>query len=139
MPTQLYRVNWSHNSATDKLIKHWCKGSVLNLCSGKSQIGFRVDIDPTVKPDMLGDIYNLPFPKLSFDTVIMDPPWSYYSHFKWLLPIGDLARKRLILSTPCLVPWFGTFKLRHILSTIQPGSLFFRIWLVFDRTQALLT
>lgn len=63
-----------------KWTQKWCKGSVLNLFAGKTKVWydeFRVDIDPEMKPDYLGDAYE--FVKTTdkkFDTVIFDPPYN---------------------------------------------------------------
>ncbi len=40
-----------------------------------------------------------PFRRQTFDTVICDPPFSYYNKFKWITRLADLARKRFLLST----------------------------------------
>ena len=67
-----------------------------------SKIGFRVDLDSKVKPDLIADLYQIPFKPQSFDTVISDPPFSCYGKGKkWFWSkLADIARHRLILSTP---------------------------------------
>jgi len=63
-----------------KWTQRWLKGRVLNLFAGKTKIWhneFRVDIDPEVKPDFLGDAYD--FVKTTnekFDVIIFDPPYN---------------------------------------------------------------
>ncbi len=53
------------------------KGDVIHLFSGKVQYGFRVDINPEVKPDMVCDCHNLPKEWTNkFEFVICDPPYN---------------------------------------------------------------
>jgi SAM-dependent methyltransferase len=49
---------------------------VLHPFGGRAEIGTRVDIDPTVQPDVTADAHALPFEDESFDLVILDPPYS---------------------------------------------------------------
>jgi SAM-dependent methyltransferase len=49
---------------------------ILHPFGGRSEIGLRVDLDPTVDPDIVGDAHALPFEDGSFDLVILDPPYS---------------------------------------------------------------
>lgn len=58
----------------------------------------RLDIDPSTNRTEAGDLFNLPFAPLSFDTVICDPPFSYYNRFGWVGNLASIARKRLLLS-----------------------------------------
>lgn len=57
-----------------------CKGKVLNLFAGKTKLNaneYRVDIDPEMKPDYLGDAYEFVVnTNMKFDTVILDPPYN---------------------------------------------------------------
>ena len=39
-------------------------------------IGTRVDLNPTVEPDVIADAHELPFKDGSFDLVVLDPPYS---------------------------------------------------------------
>ena len=41
-----------------------------------AETGIRVDLDPTLEPDVLADAHALPFEDGSFDCVILDPPYS---------------------------------------------------------------
>ena len=52
------------------------KNHLLNMFSGGSQMGYTVDINPTVNPDKVADCHNLPFENESFDNVFLDPPYS---------------------------------------------------------------
>ena len=53
---------------------------MLNLFAGKTKIWvneFRVDIDPEMKPDFLGDAFDfVNTTEMKFDTVIFDPPYN---------------------------------------------------------------
>lgn len=49
---------------------------ILHPFGGRAELGVRVDIDPTVEPDVVGDAHALPFEDGSFDLVVLDPPYS---------------------------------------------------------------
>lgn len=56
----------------------WSEGRRLHLPGGMTDDpgGFRVDIRPEVKPDLLADARNTGLPAESFDWVGVDPPYS---------------------------------------------------------------
>jgi len=66
-------------------VRRWtlarCKGKVLNVFCGKNKMDgwMNCDIDPEVEPDVLCDAMELDkhFEPKSFDTAIMDPPYSF--------------------------------------------------------------
>lgn len=98
------RTGWVFPSAVEKHLIHDCEGqSVLQLFGGRSSFGTRLDIDPLVCPDVLGDAWVPPFAKDSFDVVIIDPP---YFHMNSQMKSGLfraaawIARRRVI--------WFST-------------------------------
>jgi len=99
---ETYRANWSWTKHTENWLRSNSIGRILNIPCGKSKIGLRCDVDRKVKPDVIADLYHLPFNKYSFDTVICDPPFSFYGKGKkWFwVKLADIARHRLILSTP---------------------------------------
>jgi hypothetical protein len=77
--------------------------TVLHLFGGQSTFGIRLDIDPIVRPDVIGDAWLPPFARESFDVVILDPPYSTMNaQVKTALfrAAGWIARKRVI--------WFAT-------------------------------
>ena len=52
---------------------------ILNLFSGRSEYGFKIDINPDVEPDMIADIHKLSDvfdTKNKFDVIFADPPYS---------------------------------------------------------------
>lgn len=99
---------WSFPVDVRRLLIRETEGlSVLHLFGGKSDFGTRLDIDPSTKPDVIGDAWIPPFPRESFDVVILDPPYirdfatmsnqktrALFSAAAWI------ARKRVI--------WFHT-------------------------------
>ena len=49
---------------------------ILHPFGGMATTGIRVDLNPTVEPDVVADAHSLPFEDESFDCVILDPPYS---------------------------------------------------------------
>lgn len=49
---------------------------VLHPFGGMAEWGTRVDLNPDLEPDILGDAHDLPIPGESFDCVVLDPPYS---------------------------------------------------------------
>ncbi|MBZ5569467.1 MAG: hypothetical protein LAN64_16665 [Acidobacteriia bacterium] len=67
---------WSFPPAVRKLLIAECAGlTVLHLFGGLADFGVRLDIDPRVKPDVIGDAWLPPFKRNAFDVVIIDPPY----------------------------------------------------------------
>lgn len=58
-----------------KLQADFAGKTVLHLFGGRAKFGTRLDIDPTVRPDVIGDAWMPPFGRDSFDVVILDPPY----------------------------------------------------------------
>jgi SAM-dependent methyltransferase len=50
--------------------------AILHPFGGMAETGTRVDLNPTVEPDVVADAHGLPFEDESFDCVILDPPYS---------------------------------------------------------------
>ena len=72
----LYCEEWLIRLAKD--ILHIYNPKILNVFCGVCRYGFRVDINPEVKPDLLCDIHKLS-KKLKdnlFDVILADPPYS---------------------------------------------------------------
>lgn len=49
--------------------------TVVHLFGGRADFGVRLDIDPSLNPDVLGDAFLPPFARDSFDVVVLDPPY----------------------------------------------------------------
>ena len=98
----------------------------------------RIDTDPKTSRTEPGDLFQLTLEPGSFDTVICDPPFSYYSPKygqKWLLQLSHIAKKRLILSS-------GTIALNNLLPRFKANlyalsdtknRYFLRLYWTFDR------
>jgi SAM-dependent methyltransferase len=58
--------------------RKWIQGRVLIPCSGdfRRPGAVHLDIRPETHPDIIGDVADLPFEDSTFDTVILDPPYS---------------------------------------------------------------
>lgn len=71
----LYCEEWLLRLAMD--IKKVGNAKILNLFCGMNKYGFRVDINPEVKPDLLCDIHELTkHHKKKYDIIFADPPYS---------------------------------------------------------------
>src|SRR5262249_13161379 len=72
----LHCEEWLIALAKDLLGKREIK--LLNVFCGMNKYGFRVDIKPDVKPDLVADIHQLSrfVKKEKFDVILADPPYS---------------------------------------------------------------
>lgn len=118
--SHVYRVTsilWPDQ--VEKWIENKIIGTSLHLCCGKSQLGdvrcdlYADDIDVRL------DAARLPFPSKSFDTVIIDPPYS--GKFQWnhdmLNELHRVASNRIIFQHWfCPVDKYGRFKKAHVFS-----------------------
>lgn len=96
---------WSFPPNVRRQIEQDTEGqTVCHLFGGRSSFGTRLDLDPIVQPDVIGDAWLPPFAQDSFDTVVLDPPYfhlnsqaknSLFRASAWI------ARRRVI--------WFSTF------------------------------
>jgi hypothetical protein len=113
--------SWAFPDRVRDLLLKECEGkSVLHLFGGQAGFGFRLDIDPATRPDVIGDAWLPPFRAASFDEVILDPPYGYMNGFERVaLMIGAayVARAR--------VWWFDTVYLEAV-----PYLRLVRSWLV---------
>jgi len=135
-PVTLFKQAWVWSKSEEKLYEKLCVGSTLHLCSGYSDLGdCRVDINPDCKPDIIADIHYLPFKDLSFDTIIIDPPW--YGPQKWMeweqlcREMVRVARKRIVMilgNLFYLLPKPFTLKEVYILKRISPQVKLIYVW-----------
>ncbi len=72
----LYCEDWLIRLAKD--ILHNPNPDILNVFCGICRYGFRVDINPDVKPDLVCDIHKLTtkIKDKKFDVILADPPYS---------------------------------------------------------------
>jgi hypothetical protein len=69
---------WCFPRAVESHLRSATAGrSVLHLFGGRARFGVCLDIDPIVRPDVVGDAYLPPFKRDSFDVVVLDPPYTY--------------------------------------------------------------
>jgi len=98
------RNGWSFPPAVRRQIEQDSEGlTVLHLFGGRATFGSRLDIDPTTRPDVVGDAWLPPFARDSFDVVILDPPYFRLNQQeKQALLAGAawVARRRVV--------WFHT-------------------------------
>jgi len=130
----VFKAAWPWPKSVETWLRTMVIGSCLNLCCGNSQIGFRADIRREVNPDIVLDARWPPFRPGSFDTVICDPPFSWYKSFSWILRLKDIARKRLILSGPLLDLTRLVKNAQVEIYLISAGTLFFRVFYIYTKT-----
>ena len=67
---------WSFPPAVRELLLQEMQGKTcVHLFGGAADFGVRLDLDPSTRPDVIGDAFLPPFAKDSFDAVILDPPY----------------------------------------------------------------
>src|SRR3972149_6922787 len=79
-----FRESFKWEEYVETFVRERIQGKSLNIPCGKSKIGdVRIDIAPFDGND-IGDMYHIPYPCETFDTVISDPPWKipYYDRIK---------------------------------------------------------
>ena len=131
---EIYQVRWSWDRHTERWCRRWLAGLFsLNMPCGMSQTGsIRADIDPSVHPDIICDLDNLPFRPGAFDFILCDPPFSFYGRFKWLIKLSDLSRHRILICTNGVVPRIRGYK-RDLFATLQKGNFFVRHWVLYTK------
>ena len=99
---------WIHSDYLEYWLKLFCSdGSLLNVCSGSSQIGdVLADIDPETNRTTHADLFKILdyFKPNSFDYVYCDPPFNIYTsgdnRFRWQYELFSLCRIALITRRP---------------------------------------
>lgn len=134
--TDIYRPEWADSEDVTKWVeRNLLTGTVLNFPCGASRLGdVRVDIDPSVDPDIRADLRDPPFEDDSFATVYCDPPYSMHAFDKvqWALDLWDIAKRRLILQTTTEVYRFSNSTRRVYLADKKQARCF-QVFQVFDR------
>lgn len=66
------------NGLMNRVKKHWWGKKRLYMCSGgvTDSLADRVDVRPEVKPTMCCDARSVPRPDMSYDWIMIDPPYS---------------------------------------------------------------
>ena len=89
---------WRWDKHEENLVHKWIRGDSIHICCGMSHVGdIRFDIEPTVKPDILGDILHNDIPSNYKDTVISDPPWNLGFVPRYWKELKRIAKKRIIV------------------------------------------
>jgi hypothetical protein len=71
----LYAEEWLLQLGRDILANQHAR--VLNVFCGMNKYGFRVDINPAVKPDLVCDVHELTkYHKEKYDIILADPAYS---------------------------------------------------------------
>ena len=134
MTRNTYTVNWYWPKNIEFWIYKNCIGTILNFPSGMSKLGYRIDIEPGVNPNLICDIFHHALIPQSWGTVICDPPFHFFAKWKWINMVADLAEKRFILSTPgTVLPQLKGFKKPKWYAIHTSGNFFIRHFLIFDR------
>jgi len=80
----LFKAQWKFPPQVEKWLKGQIEGYTLHVCCGSSNIGdVKVDIMPQSPDVTQADMFDLPFPNNTFDTVICDPPWAIGIDKRW--------------------------------------------------------
>ena len=82
--TTLQQV-WVWNKTVTDFVASRVSGYSLNVCAGKNPLcSVNLDLDPTDRSIIKGDMRLLMYPPDTFDVVVSDPPWkiSYYERFR---------------------------------------------------------
>ena len=89
--TRLQQV-WVWNESVTEFVKSRLHGYSLNVCAGKNPLcDINLDLDPSDRTIIKGDMRLLPFEPGTFDTVISDPPWKI-SYYERLRPFFECVR-----------------------------------------------
>jgi len=111
------------------------KGRILHMFAGMTKYGYRVDIKPDVKPDMICDCHNLPDEWTNkFDFVIIDPPYSTQES-KDLYNTGPLSYRKYITEAVRVTKPNGYIAAYHKVKLPRPdNTIHDRIIVIITRT-----
>lgn len=128
------QANWIHPPRVETWLRSMVIGNCLNVCCGKSFVGeTRIDLFDEANLTMKADCKHLPFRPGSFDTVICDPPFSYFNRFKWIVSMSWIAKKRFMISTPAANVLLDRRNWKKSLYAADTNLPFIRFYFVFDR------
>lgn len=107
------------------------KHKILHPFGGYAEYGIRVDINPEVEPDIVGDAHNLHMLKDNhFDLVILDPPYTD-KYSKELYRTGKLRFKKYTAEAVRVTKSGSYIAMYHFLATprLDNTKLVMRIFL----------
>ena len=129
-----------------KFLSEQSTGFTVNFCCGRDAHGdVRVDVDRAMlysqKKSVLdgadyvvADVHNPPFIDGCCDSLIIDPPFSLFNRFKWLLNLSRLARSTVIVSHNQINLKLPGFTRECF--CINSKSIYLRLWWVFTCKEA---
>jgi len=107
------------------------KHKILHPFGGRAQFGLRVDINPEVEPDIVGDAHDMHmFKDDKFDLVILDPPYTD-EYSEKLFGTGKLNFKKYTAEAVRVAKPKGYIAMYHFLATprLDGTNLIMRIFL----------
>ena len=118
----------------NKLFRLYLSAEILQPFGGKAERGLRMDINPEVKPEIVGDAHNLSiFPDNRFDFVLLDPPYSD-TYAQELYSTGKLHKKKYVSEAVRVCKPNGYVAHYDIVLNPRPeGTSFDRIIVVLTR------
>ena len=113
---------FSNNNVLRRWFKNRIRGKTLHLCCGLTRFNMgeiNVDISENSAADIIADMFHLPFPDNSFDTVVSDPPYklAYDKRHEFVKEILRVIKKRRgsrILLKLDFIPYFKDFGLTEL-------------------------
>ena len=103
----------------------------IHLFSGMATTGIRVDINPSVNPNVIADVHALPFASNSFDGGMADPPYTkefardlYNCDYpRWSLWTNELVRvvksdSRVAIMQNYIVPQLPGCKFEEVITIL---------------------
>ncbi len=127
-------------------LKSQVVGFTINFCCGCDPNGdVKVDVDRGMLLErkkgsldrsdfVVADVKFPPFRGGCCETLIVDPPFSFFNRFKWLLDLARLSTGKVIVSHPgtnLKLPGFG-----RVLFFTNSNGIFLRLWWVFIKKSA---
>lgn len=86
---------------------------VLHVFGGQAKIGLKLDLNPDVNPDKVGDAHDIPYCDELFDVVICDPPYSDEENEELYGITEPLRFKKWIAEAVRVCRWDGFVVLYH--------------------------
>jgi hypothetical protein len=93
---------WIWPDSIERWVRERAEGRTLHVCCGRSTLGdVRVDADPDNDPDIIGDAKRLPVEPATFDTGVIDPPWTVnvFDRPDWFFPVVEAVKPDGVILT----------------------------------------